>query len=85
MKKVFLTVVLFVSVCSFAKNSVEPSNSSKVQSPTAICCTATLTYNGIPVDSETVCGNGPLGENCNAAKSIVLARNAEAKKALSSS
>lgn len=49
------------------------------------CCTATLTYNGEPVDSETVCGMITQGDNCTVAKNKLLDRNPEAKKALSES
>lgn len=84
MKKLFLVLGLSM-ICNFAlaSNDSKENNNEKPQLKTSECCTATLTYNGVPVDSETVCGFITTGDNCQIAKNKLLDRNPQAKKSLS--
>lgn len=64
---------------------ITKKNEVKEEVVTSECCTATLTFNGDPVDSETVCGFITTADNCAIANDKLLDRNPEAKKALSQS
>jgi hypothetical protein len=70
---------------SFANEIKVDKNNEKQQLKTIDCCTATLTYNGAPVDSQTFCMMNTTAGNCKEAERILLDRNPEAKKALTPS
>ena len=81
MKKLFLVLGLTaISIGTYAKSNVKVTN--KFAKKPAECCTATLTYNGTPVDSETFCMGPSIAANCAQAKEYLLDRNPAAKKAL---
>ncbi|WP_353170081.1 hypothetical protein [Flavobacterium sp.] len=83
MKKSFLVLGLsMITFGSFANEIKVDKNNEKESLKNSECCTATLTYNGVPVDSETVCGFITTGDNCQIAKDKLLDRNPAAKKAL---
>lgn len=88
MKRIFLIGALIVSASIFANERKEPSADLNQEAQKGhkeeayTCCTATLYYMGQPCDSQTMCSDMPLYDNCQAAKSVLLDRNPEAKKAL---
>lgn len=57
------------------KSEKEPTEKEVEKKESLECCTATLWYNGRPVDSATFCGAPTQGGNCNMAKTILLTRN----------
>lgn len=91
MKRIFLIGALVTSASIFANDvkepaaelNQEPKNDQKEDTYT--CCTATLFYAGQACDSYTICSDMPLYDNCQAAKSVLLDRNPDAKKALTKS
>ncbi|WP_165764593.1 hypothetical protein [Flavobacterium cyanobacteriorum] len=54
MKKIFLSALLVVVTSVFATNEKPKTELPKKD---LTCCTATLSYKGKPVDSETVCSS----------------------------
>ena len=86
MKKIILVLGLsMITFGSFANEIKVDKKNEKESLKTSQCCTATLTYNGVPVDSETVCGFITTGDNCQIAKEKLLVRNQKAKEALAAS
>ncbi|UMY67128.1 MULTISPECIES: hypothetical protein [unclassified Flavobacterium] len=91
MKRIFLIGALIASAGVFANERKEPSAdlNQEVQKgqneEVYTCCTATLYYFGEKCDSYTMCSDMPLYDNCQAAKTILLDRNPDAKKALTKS
>ena len=77
-KKLLIASVLLMSSIVFANSKVKEKDVKEQTSKKIIaleCCTATLTYNGTIVDTETVCGFITMGDNCNVAAHNLLVRN----------
>jgi hypothetical protein len=86
MKRIFFVLGLsLISTGVFANDIAEEKNTKEKETEKKeaySCCTATLTYNGQYVDSQTVCSSFPVYDNCQAARNALLDRNPGAKKAL---
>lgn len=80
-KLIFILGLSLMTTGAFAGNTEkeksENKNVQKENQDARWCCTATLTYNGVPVDSATECADD-IPTACSKARAAVLAKNPDA-------
>lgn len=81
-KLIFILGLSLMTTGVFATNKTEDKTENKElkkeNEDTRVCCTATLHYNGVPVDSATACADD-IPTACKRANAAVLAKNPDAQ------